>query len=153
MVFRILADLVLVSHATFVLFVALGGFLVLRWPRVAWAHVPCALYGAAIELVGWVCPLTPLEQRLRRAAGQRGYTGGFLEHYLRGVLYPADWEHIHVALGIALVVGSVALYALAFLRWRRRRRSRVGARGGQAIEPPPPPPAPGPGRPGDPRTR
>jgi hypothetical protein len=123
MLSRILADVVLVSHATFVLFVAAGGFLVLRWPRVAWAHLPCALYGAAIEMVGWTCPLTPLEQGLRRAAGEAGYTGGFLDHYLRGALYPTDWEHIHVALGIALVLGNVVLYGLALRRWRGKRRS------------------------------
>lgn len=117
---RVLADLVLLSHAAFVLFVATGGFFVLRWPRLAWLHVPCALYGAAIEFVGWVCPLTPLEQQLRRQAGQAGYAGGFLDHYLRGVLYPSNWEHIHVALGVAVIVGNVALYGLALARWRRR---------------------------------
>ncbi len=123
MLARALADLVLLIHAAFALFVALGGLLVLRRPRVAWIHVPCALYGAAIEFVGWVCPLTPFEQRLRRAAGQAGYSGGFLDHYLRGVLYPAGWAHVHVALGAAVVVGNVALYALAMKRWREKDRA------------------------------
>lgn len=118
MVFRILADAVLVAHAAFAAFVAVGGFLVVRHPRVAWAHVPCALYGAAIELVGWTCPLTPLEQRLRRAAGQAGYGGGFLDHYVGGILYPAGWEHVHVWLGVAVVAGNVALYAAALARRR-----------------------------------
>ncbi|MDP2480546.1 MAG: DUF2784 domain-containing protein [Candidatus Palauibacterales bacterium] len=139
MVPRILADLVLLSHAAFVLFVAAGGFLALRWRRVAWAHVPCALYGAAIELVGWVCPLTPLEQRLRRAAGQAGYAGGFLDHYLRGVLYPARWEHIHLGLGVAVVAGNAALYVVAVRRWRSRSRTRTDTGGRSNPSRPPPP--------------
>lgn len=122
MVARILADAVLVAHAAFAAFVAVGGFLVVRRLRVAWAHVPCALYGAAVELVGWTCPLTPLEQRLRRAAGQAGYAGGFLDHYLGGILYPAGWEHVHVWLGVALVAGNAALYGWAL----RRHGSRAG---------------------------
>jgi hypothetical protein len=122
MIPRILADLVLLTHAGFVVFVTLGGLLVLRWPRVAWAHVPCVVYGAAIELVGWICPLTPLEQRLRRAGGQAGYSGGFLDHYVGGLLYPRDWEHIRVVLGVGLLAMNVALYALAARRrWKLNR--------------------------------
>ncbi|HKK27603.1 MAG TPA: DUF2784 domain-containing protein [Gemmatimonadota bacterium] len=121
MAFRILADAVLVVHSAFAAFVAVGGFLVLRRPRVAWLHVPCALYGAAIELVGWICPLTPLEQHLRRAAGKAGYAGGFLDHYVGGILYPAGWEHVHLWLGVAVVVGNAVLYGAAVARWRADR--------------------------------
>ncbi|HKK07534.1 MAG TPA: DUF2784 domain-containing protein [Gemmatimonadota bacterium] len=120
MIASLMADVVLLAHAAFAAFVAVGGFLVLRWPRVAWLHVPCALYGAAIELVGWTCPLTPLEQGLRRTAGRAGYSGGFLDHYVGGILYPAGWEHIHVWLGVAVVAGNVALYGAAAARARRR---------------------------------
>lgn len=115
----LLADLVLVVHAAFVLFVAGGAFLVLRRRAVAWAHVPCALYGAAIEFFGWTCPLTPLEARLRRAAGQAGYEGSFIEHYLQGILYPAGWAEIHVWLGVAVLVGNGAIYG--WIVWRDRR--------------------------------
>ena len=86
-----LADLVMLTHFGFVLFVGVGALLVLRWRRVAWAHVPCAAYGVAIEFFGWVCPLTPLEQDLRRLSGSGGYTGGFTEHYVGGLLYPSNW--------------------------------------------------------------
>lgn len=114
----LMADLVLLVHAAFVAFVALGAFLVLQWPRVAWAHVPCALYGAGIEFYGWTCPLTPLEASLRRAAGQEGYTGSFLEHYLQPVLYPASWEQLHLWLGAAVLVGNGLIYG--WILWRRR---------------------------------
>lgn len=123
MLYSVLADLVMLVHAAFVVFVAVGGFLAAWRLAVAWAHVPCALYGAAIEFFGWTCPLTPLEIGLRRAAGQAGYTGSFIEHYLRGILYPASWSEIHVWLGIAVIVGNAAIYGWI---WTRRRRSDGG---------------------------
>lgn len=121
MLYGRLADLILLTHLSFILFVALGGLAALRWPRVALIHVPVLAYGAAIEIIGWTCPLTPLEQRLRRAAGQVGYEGGFIEHYVGGVVYPADWQSIHVWLGVLLVVFNVAVYALLI----RRRKLRI----------------------------
>ncbi len=120
MVYGRLADLVLLTHLAFILFVTLGGLAVLRWRRVAWVHLPVLAYGAAIELVGWVCPLTPIEQELRRAAGQAGYEGGFIEHYVGGLVYPADWSSIHVWLGIGLIVFNAAVYGWVLWRWRRR---------------------------------
>jgi hypothetical protein len=114
-----LADLVLVAHFAFVLFVTLGGLAVLRWRRLAWLHVPVLGYGAAIEIVGWVCPLTPLEQRLRLLAGQAGYEGGFIEHYVGGIVYPAGWDEIHVALGAGLVVFNLAVYGTLLFRRSR----------------------------------
>lgn len=123
MLYSLTADLVVLLHFAFVVFVAVGGLLVLRWRRVAWLHLPCALYGAAIEFFGWVCPLTPLEGRLRRLAGETGYEGGFVQHYLGGVLYPADWSDVHLWLGAAVVVGNAAIYAVAWVRWRRRSES------------------------------
>lgn len=119
----LLAELVMLLHFGFVVFVIAGGLLVLWRVRVAWLHVPCALYGAAIELFGWICPLTPLEQTLRRTAGQGGYEGGFIEHYVRPILYPQNWRDIHVLLGFAVVAVNVAIYVWV---WRRRRhRSRA----------------------------
>ena len=78
--YRIAADFVLITHFAFVLFVVLGGFLALRWPRLAWVHLPVALYGAIIEFLGFICPLTPLENSLRQRGGEAGYSGGFIDH-------------------------------------------------------------------------
>lgn len=118
MVPRVLADAVMLVHFGFVLFVALGGLLVLvrRW--VAWLHVPCVLYGAALEFFGWVCPLTPLEAELRREAGQAGYSGSFIEHYLEGILYPAGWSDIHVWLGVAALLWNGLIYGWVLARDR-----------------------------------
>ncbi|MDQ2669395.1 MAG: DUF2784 domain-containing protein, partial [Gemmatimonadota bacterium] len=90
MIWRVLADLVVGLHLAFVVFVVLGGLLVLRWPRLALVHLPVAVYGALIEWIGWVCPLTPLENMLRREAGGAGYEGGFVEHYIVPLLYPGQ---------------------------------------------------------------
>lgn len=114
----LLADLLMLLHFAFVLFVAGGAFLVLWRHRIAWLHVPCAAYGAAVELFGWVCPLTPLEIRLRRLGGQEGWDGSFIAHYLEGILYPANWTDIHVWLGVLLLVGNAVVYAWV---WRRAR--------------------------------
>lgn len=122
MIYRLLADAVAVAHAGFVLFVALGGFLVLWRRRVAWLHVPAALYGAALEFFGWICPLTPLEQSLRRSAGQAGYAGGFIDHYLRELIYlPGPvWSDLRFWLGGLVLVGNAAIYLWVWRALRRR---------------------------------
>jgi hypothetical protein len=104
LIYRVLADLVLVVHLAFVLFVVLGGLLVLRWTRVAWLHVPAAVWGVLIEYSGWICPLTPLENSFRVRGGGAGYNGGFIEHYIQPVLYPAGLTR-----GTQIVLGSLAL--------------------------------------------
>ena len=119
--FRLLADLLVVAHFAFVIFVVLGGLLVLRHPRLAWLHLPAAAWGAAIEFTGWICPLTPWEQSLRQLGGQAGYTGGFVEHYLLPVLYPSGLTiSIQLVLGL-LVVGVNALVYRAVLHRRAQR--------------------------------
>lgn len=116
--FRAAADVVLVLHFLFVVFVVLGGLLVVRWPRLAWVHAPVALYGAVIEFVGFVCPLTPLEVWLRRQGGEAGYSGGFIEQYITAALYPGGLtREVQVALGIGVLVVNAAIYARL---WRRR---------------------------------
>ena len=119
MTYRILADVVLLGHLGFILFVVLGGIAV-RWRRwMAIVHLPCAAYGAAIEHWGWICPLTPMENRLRSLAGERGYTGGFVEHYLVPIVYPETLSATAgTALGIAVVATNCLVYAWAL---RRRR--------------------------------
>jgi hypothetical protein len=123
MPYRLLADLVLVLHAAFVVFAVLGALLVLRWPRIAWIHVPVALWGAGIEFVGGICPLTPLENHWRRLAGELGYPGGFIEHYVVSVLYPAGLTRTtQIVLGALVVAVNVSIYAWALRRSRRSIR-------------------------------
>lgn len=125
MLYRVLADLVLVLHALFIAFVVAGALLVLRWPRVAWAHVPCALWGAWIEVAGRICPLTPWENALRRAGGQAGYEGGFIERYLLPIIYPgALTREIQLALATGVIAVNMAVYAWVVVR-RRKRAAEV----------------------------
>lgn len=122
MIHSLLADGTLALHVAFLLFVVFGGLAVLRWRRVAWLHVPCVLWGAWVELAGWVCPLTPLENRFRRLAGEAGYPGGFLEHYVVPLLYPPGLTRgMQVALGVAALALNVGVYVVV---WRRGRRAR-----------------------------
>ena len=115
----ILADALLVLHGAFVLFVVAGGLLVLRWPRLAWLHVPAVLWGAVIEFAGFICPLTPLEKAWRRAAGGQTYAGGFIEHYVTAALYPSGLtRRIQVILGL-LVLGVNGL--VYWKLWRQAR--------------------------------
>lgn len=118
MIYRILADAVLALHLCFVLFVVLGGLLALRWPRVARVHLPVAIYGALIEFVGFVCPLTPLENSFRRRGGEAGYAGGFIDHYVTAALYPEGLTRkAQLALGSAVLILNAIVY---FVWWRRR---------------------------------
>ena len=106
----------------FVLFVVLGGLVVLRWPRLAYLHLPAATWGALIEFAGWVCPLTPLEQSLRLKAGEQGYSGSFIEHYLLPLLYPSALTRtIQVALGIIVIAVNLGIYGY-LIRSRRSLR-------------------------------
>jgi uncharacterized protein DUF2784 len=120
----LLADLIVGLHFIFVIFVVLGGLLVLRWPRVAYLHLPAAAWGALIEFGGWVCPLTPLEQALRRSAGDAGYSGGFIEHYILPLLYPsALTRHIQILLGILVLATNLAIYGRLLRRRGRDLRT------------------------------
>jgi hypothetical protein len=122
MLYRLAADAVVVAHLLFTAFVVLGGLLVLRWPRVAFLHLPAAVWGAAIEFGGWICPLTPLEVGLRHAAGGGGYAGGFVEHYLLPLLYPAQFPRAsRIMLGTVVIAANLAVYALVAYRLARRR--------------------------------
>lgn len=109
----VLADLVVLLHLAFILFVMLGGLLVLRWRRLMWLHLPVVVWGAAIEFIGWICPLTPLENRLRAAAGEAGYSGGFIEHYLIPLIYPAGLTR-----ELQWLLGALVLLVNAAVYWR-----------------------------------
>jgi hypothetical protein len=109
--YRLLADLVLLFHLGFILFVVLGGLLALRWRQVAWLHVPAALWGVYIQFTGAICPLTPLENGLRRMGGQAGYSGGFVEHYLLSIIYPAGLTRdVQMVLGVVVLSVTAAIY-------------------------------------------
>ena len=124
MLYGLLADLVVILHLVFVLFVLLGGLLVLRRPTVAVLHLPAAAWGAAVEFGGWICPLTPLEQWLRLEGGGPGYRSDFIERYVLPVLYPGGLTHnAQIVLGILVVMINVVIYGLV---WRRTRRRPVG---------------------------
>ena len=128
MAYRILADLVVGVHALFVVFVVAGGLLALRWPWVAAAHLPAAAWGALIEFRGWICPLTPLEKSLRGSAGEAGYEGGFIEHYLLPVLYPVGLTRgVQLVLGSLVIATNLVIYGVLLWRWRPRSATPTGS--------------------------
>lgn len=121
----VLADAVLVFHGLFIVWAALGALAVWRWPRLAVAHLPALAWAVWIETSGGICPLTPLENSLRRAAGQTGYSGGFIDHYVGGLIYPdgltrqTQW----LVAGVLLAI-NVVIYGLIVARARRSARTR-----------------------------
>jgi hypothetical protein len=119
---RAAADAIVLLHLGFIVFVVLGGLLVFRWTWIAGLHVPALVWGAFIEFFGGVCPLTPLEQSLRIAAGDQGYSGGFIEHYIVAAIYPAGLTpSTQMSLGIFVIVINAAIYAALLYRRRRGR--------------------------------
>jgi len=115
----LLADAVLLLHLAFILFVVLGGVLVLRRPRLAWLHLPAVVWGAFIEFTGGVCPLTPLEVALRQRAGEAGFTGGFIEHYVTAVIYPSGLMRLtQIVFGLLVL----AINGWVYVRLAGRRR-------------------------------
>jgi hypothetical protein len=119
MIFRLLADATVVLHFAFVLFVVLGGLLVLRWPRVAWVHLPAAAWGAWVEFAGWICPLTPMENWLRTRGGEAVYTVSFVDQYITPILYPSSLSRETQWMLGGIVVGvNVCVYLLVLRRLR-----------------------------------
>ena len=124
---RLLADALVAAHLAFIVFVVAGGLLVLR--RRGWAvlHLPAVAWGAFAEISGTLCPLTPLENSLRRSAGDAGYAGGFIEHYVIPLIYPeALTARTQVVLGLTVLAVNVVVYALAWRRWRQRKPPEHG---------------------------
>jgi hypothetical protein len=121
MLFDVLADVVMVVHLAFILFVAVGALLAWRWPRLVWLHVPAVAWGVGIIAIGYECPLTPLEKWLRRRAGDEGYEGGFVDRYVEDVIYPEEFTSLLRALAaVVIVAGYVRLF---------RRRDGLGRQG------------------------
>jgi hypothetical protein len=119
MIERIIADSIVILHFGFILFVACGGFLSLSRKWVAWLHLPAVLWAAAIEFRHGICPLTPLEQELRRAAGEAGYSGGFIEHYLIPLIYPAGLdERMQYIIGALVIIINLGVYGWVLFRRR-----------------------------------
>jgi len=117
MVYRILADLVIVIHLAFVLFAVLGGFLVLKWKHCVWIHLPTVAWAALIEFASWVCPLTPLENWLNERGGEIVYRSGFVEHYILPLLYPTVLtRRLQITLGLSVLVLNLVIYGWVWCR-------------------------------------
>lgn len=122
MPFQLAGDMVVFIHLLFIVFVILGGFLVLRWPKLIYLHVPAAMWGAMIELQGWICPLTPLEDHFRQAAGHGSRPGGFIDHYIIPLVYPPGLTREgQILLGLLVVAVNIVIYG--FLLSRKQRKS------------------------------
>lgn len=124
MAYRLLADILVIFHLAFVAFALFGGLLVVKWKRLAWVHVPAAIWAALIEFTGMICPLTPLENFLRRKGGASGYGTGFIEHYITPALYPEALNNgLQIALGAIVILVNAAIYAYVFRRRAHQQRN------------------------------
>lgn len=113
MLYKILADLVILLHFGFILFVIFGALLVFKKPKLAWVHIPVALWGMLISLIGWVCPLTPLENYFHAMAGEYAYSGSFIDHYIVRIIYPSGLtRELAVGMGIIVLVWNVLIYSI-----------------------------------------
>lgn len=129
MLYRFAADAVLVFHLAFIVFVVVGGALSLRWRWMPVLHLPAAAWGVFVELSGRICPLTPLENLLRARAGQAGYDGSFIEHYLVALIYPSGLtRELQFILAAIVIVANLAIYGGLALRRRRTARRAAAPR-------------------------
>jgi len=119
---RSIADFLVIIHLAFICFVVFGGLLVIRWKWLIFLHLPAVAWGAIIEFQGWICPLTPLEQQFRHLAGQSGYSGGFIEHYLIPIIYPGGLTRpIQIAIGLFVIAINLTIYGRWFYHLRQSR--------------------------------
>ncbi|WP_085586404.1 MULTISPECIES: DUF2784 domain-containing protein [unclassified Pseudomonas] len=126
MLYRIAADSLVLFHLLFILFVLFGGLLALKWRPVAWLHLPAATWGVLVEVLHLTCPLTYWENLMRHAAGQTEYAGGFIEHYVWPIIYPAGLTpQIQLALGSVVLAVNLLVYGRLIRRWQRRRAARI----------------------------
>jgi len=119
-VYSLFADAVVLTHFLFIAFVICGGLLVIRWPKIAFVHLPAAVWGATVEISGWICPLTPLENHFRNLTGDTSYSGDFIARYLLPVIYPENLTTtIQQVLGILVIVINIIFYTIAIRKYRR----------------------------------
>jgi len=119
------ADSVVLIHFGFILFVIFGGFLVIKWRKLIWLHLPAAFWGAMIEFFGWVCPLTILENQLRIGSERGSYSTGFIEHYIIPLIYPAGLTRdIQLLLGVVVIVINLFVYTLLFKKIKHEQEKR-----------------------------
>jgi len=118
--YSIAADALVILHLAFIVFVMLGGLLLLKWRRLSYLHLPAVVWGTLVELRGWLCPLTPLEQHFRTLAGETGYSGGFIQHYLLPLIYPAGLtREVQTILAICVISINLVIYTVIYVKYRR----------------------------------
>jgi hypothetical protein len=123
MLYTIAADALVILHLAFIVFVMLGGLLLLKWPRLIYLHLPAVIWGTLVELQGWLCPLTPLEQQFRMLAGESGYSGGFIQHYLLPLIYPAALtRELQTLLALCVITTNLVIYPVIYVKYRRGRQ-------------------------------
>ncbi len=123
MIYQLAADAVLMLHLLFIVFVVAGALLAIRWHWILCVHLPAVAWGIWVEATATICPLTPLENMLRHAAGEAGYRGGFVEHYLINVIYPPGLTAaVQLWLAVGVVVINVLLYGIVMIRIRRQQK-------------------------------
>ena len=122
MIYSFLADLLVVFHLVFILYVIAGALLIFKWPKTLWLHLPSFFWGITVEFTGWICPLTPWEIQLRRLAGEEGYTGSFIEQYLIPIIYPSGLtREVQMVLGGTVLIVNLSLYILILIKRRKRK--------------------------------
>ncbi|MDH4319106.1 MAG: DUF2784 domain-containing protein [Desulfobulbaceae bacterium] len=120
-----IADLLVILHFSFIIFVVFGGLPTLKWPSLAILHIPSVIWGALLEFYGWMCPLTHLEQHFRRSASDSGYQGGFIQHYLIPIIYPHDLtREVQLGLGLAVVFLNLFIYSAHILKKQSKGRTK-----------------------------
>ncbi len=127
MIYRILADLVVLIHFSFIIFVVTGGFFVIKWKKAVFFHIPAVIWGVIIEFTGWICPLTPLENKFRIAGGEAGFTGGFIDKYIVDLIYPEGLTRsIQMLLGFTVIVINILIYGYLIYNQAKQKTNLSG---------------------------
>jgi hypothetical protein len=123
--YSVAADALVIAHLAFIMFVMLGGLLLLKWPRLIYLHLPAVAWGTLVELRGWLCPLTPLEQHYRTLAGETGYSDSFVQHYLLPLIYPAGLTRdVQTLLAMCVITINLVIYAVMYVKYQRNSRRK-----------------------------
>lgn len=131
MLYQIAADLILFIHFSFIVFVIAGGVLVFKWHWLIWLHIPAVIWGALIVIVGWICPLTPIENMLLKAAGGETYSVSFIERYLVPVIYPSGLNReMFITMGVVIIVVNLIVYTILFVKHKREVEAKEQRREG-----------------------